>query len=287
MARPLRIQLPGLSYHVHARGNGRMDIYLDDCDRRRFLALVADVIPAFNIDCHAFCLMTNHYHLVVTTREANLSRAIHDLNGRYGQWWNRRHGRVGHVFQGRFGAKVVQAEVYLLTVCKYAVANPVRKQLVESAAEWPWSSYRASAGLEPVPPFLRPQALWRMLADGNFDAGTLAYRKFIAGPDDDAERLLHLPVIGDPEFVRRFEGLRRRASREVPRRERQVRPALECLFADAITRVDRSARTVTAHSAGYSMREIASYLGLHRTTVVKWITAAHRGQVCAERPLET
>ncbi len=281
MARPLRIQLPGLNYHIHARGTGRMTIYRDDGDREKFLELLAEVVPAFSLDCHAYCMMRSHYHLVITTRDANLSAAIHDLNGRYGQWWNRRHDRVGHVFQGRFGSKVVQSDSYLLTVCKYVVLNPVRKHVVESADQWRWSSYRASAGLEAAPSFLRPELVWQVLGDGSFETSALRYREFIAMPADDGE-ILRRPIIGDPEFVQRFEEFRRRASREVPRRERQVRPALDTLFAGAVTRGDRNVRAVSARAGGYSMREIARYLGLHRTTVVKMIGAATRdvgGQV--------
>jgi putative transposase len=278
MARPLRIQMAGLTYHVHGRGNGRMDIYLDDFDRRIFLEFLAEVVTAFNVICHAFCLMRNHYHLVVTTSDANLSGSIHTLNGRYGQWWNRRHEHVGHVFQGRFGAKIVQDDVHLLTVTKYVVSNPVRKRLVESPDQWPWSSHRATAGLEALPSFLCPQTLWRLLGDGDLETNVLRYRKFMATPIGvDADKLLKAPVIGDPEFVQRFEGIRRRASREVPSRERNVRPSLESLFSGAVTRAERNARASMARSAGYSMREISGFLGLHRTTVVKMVAAAVLG----------
>jgi REP element-mobilizing transposase RayT len=278
MARPLRIQLPGLTYHIHSRGNGRMIIYLDDCDREKFLELLAEVVELFRLACPAFCMMGNHYHLVITTTDANLSKAIHALNGRYGQWWNRRHDRVGHVFQGRFGAKVVQQDPYLLTVCKYVVENPVRRNLVESPDQWRWSSYRATAGLEPVPSFLRPEILWEVLGDGDLQARTARYRDFIRKPSDDAGKLLRLPVIGDPAFVERFEEFRQRASREVPRRERQVRPALDTMFAGALTRAERNASAERAHTVGYPIATIARYLGLHPSTVSKMIAPVSQGQ---------
>ena len=107
MARPLRIQAPGLTYHVTARGTGRMTIYRDDRDRRTFLHLLAAIVAPYRLHCLAYCLMDTHYHLVTTTLDANLSRAIKHLNGTYAQWWNHRHGRPGHVFQGRFGSQII------------------------------------------------------------------------------------------------------------------------------------------------------------------------------------
>ena len=154
MARPLRIQAAGLTYHITARGVRRTSIYLDDVDRHRFLALLADVVQRYALGCHAYCEMTNHYHLAVTTTDANLSRAVHQLNGDYAQWWNRRHEHVGHVFQARFNAQIVQDDAYLVNVCRYIVLNPVRAGMVRSPEQWPWSSYRAMAGLASHPPFL-------------------------------------------------------------------------------------------------------------------------------------
>jgi REP element-mobilizing transposase RayT len=132
VARPLRIQAPGLTYHVTSRGVRRATIFCDALDRQRFLALLADVVDRYALRCHAYCEMTNHYHLAITTTDANLSRAVQQLNGDYAQWWNWRHERVGHVFQGRFNAQVVQDEAYLWTVCRYIVLNPVRAGMVRS-----------------------------------------------------------------------------------------------------------------------------------------------------------
>src|SRR3954466_1537135 len=131
MARSLRIQCAGLTYHVTARGVRRLHIYLDDVDRRQFLVILAAVVERYDLRCHAYCEMSNHYHLALTTREANLSRAMQQLNGDYAQWWNWRHERVGHVFQGRFNAQVVQDGRYLANVCRYIVLNPVRAGIVD------------------------------------------------------------------------------------------------------------------------------------------------------------
>jgi REP element-mobilizing transposase RayT len=287
MARPLRIQAPGLTYHVTARGNGGMTIYCDDCDRERFLELLACTVESTGVVCHAHCMMTNHYHLVVTTPDANLSKAIKHLNGTYGQWWNRRHGHVGHVFQGRFDARVVQEDVYLLTACRYVVRNPVRGRLVDDPADWLWSSYRPTAGLAPIPAFLRPELLWHMFGASDVAAATRCYREFIGARDADAVKLAAVPILGDPEFVDRFKTWRDRASCEVPLRERRVRPALETLFAGAITRAARGAQTVRAYDLGYSMAEIARHLEVHYCTVSRMISALTRGQTCKLRGCKT
>ena len=140
MARPLRIEFPGALYHVTARGNARADIYLSDGDRAAFLALLARTLDRFGWLCHAYCVMSNHYHLLIETPRANLSRGMRHLNGVYTQSFNRIHGRVGHVFQGRYKAILVEQDAHLLELCRYVVLNPVRARLVARAGDWRWSS---------------------------------------------------------------------------------------------------------------------------------------------------
>ena len=110
MTRPLRLEFAGALYHITARGDRREEIYLDDEDRTRFLTLLGEVCQRFNWTTQAYCLMTNHYHLVIETPDANLSAGMRQLNGVYTQRFNRRHRRVGHVFQGRYHAVIVQKE---------------------------------------------------------------------------------------------------------------------------------------------------------------------------------
>src|SRR5713226_7729566 len=146
MARPLRLQFPGGIYHVTSRGNDRRPIFEDDDDRARFLIVLASVVARYHVLCHAYCLMDNHCHLLLETPEANLSRAMRQLNGVYSQAFNRRHRRPGHVLEGRFHAQVVDKDVYLRTVCRYIVLNTVRAGLVTPPRQWLWSSYGATAG---------------------------------------------------------------------------------------------------------------------------------------------
>ena len=143
MARPLRLEFEHALYHVTSRGDRREDIYLNDADRQAWLGVLAHVCKRFNWTVHAYCLMGNHYHLLVETPDANLSAGMRQLNGVYTQLANRAHGRVGHVFQGRFKAIVVDKDNYLVELARYVVLNPVRAGMVADAADWPWSSYQA------------------------------------------------------------------------------------------------------------------------------------------------
>lgn len=136
MARPLRIELAGGLYHVSSRGDRREAIYLDDGDRQRWLTLLGEVCGRFSWRCHAYCQMTNHYHLVVETPEGNLSQGMRQLNGVYTQLVNRHHRRVGHVFQGRYKAILVEKDSYLLELARYVVLNPVRAGMVTDAGAW-------------------------------------------------------------------------------------------------------------------------------------------------------
>ncbi|MBN1332726.1 MAG: transposase, partial [Synergistales bacterium] len=154
MSRPLRIEYEEALYHITSRGNARQDIFIDDGDRRYFLDILSKTISITGWFCHAYCLMSNHYHLLIETPEANLSRGMRHLNGVYTQTFNVKHGRVGHLFQGRFKSILVEKDLYLMELCRYIVLNPVRAGMVEHPEQWKWSSYRATAGLEKMPEWL-------------------------------------------------------------------------------------------------------------------------------------
>jgi len=272
MARPLRIEYEGALYHVTSRGNARERIFLSDSDRRLFLDVLAEVISRFGWICHAFCLMSNHYHLLVETPFPNLSKGMQLLNGVYTQRFNRASNRSGHVFQGRFKAILVEKESYLLELARYVVLNPVRAKMVRSSKDWPWSSYRATAGLAEVPEFLTID--WILSQFGpTRPAATRAYRRFVSqGRGLDAwEELRSGSLLGSDKFV---EELRPRLA-EAPvdpnllRRERSAaRPALEDLFSDA---TDKEARNQRIHEAvrehHYTLQEVGDHLGLHFSTI--------------------
>lgn len=145
-----RIQLPGGIYHVGTRGVRQQPIFVDDRDRQRFVALLGEVVRATGWRCLTYCLMGNHYHLVVQLREPNLSIGMQRLNGRYAAMFSARHRRPGHVFERRFWYSMVSRDEHLFALVQYVALNPVRAELCATAGDWRWSAHRALAGEEPA-----------------------------------------------------------------------------------------------------------------------------------------
>jgi REP element-mobilizing transposase RayT len=234
MSRPLRLEFPGAVYHVTSRGDRREPVYLADADRRLQLAVLAQATERFDAQVLAYCQMGNHYHLVLHTRQANLSRLMRHFNGVYAQSFNRQHGLVGHLFQGRFKAILVDRDAYLLTLCRYVERNPVAAGLVRHPADWAWSSCRAHLGLEPTPPWLDSDGLHGYLLSRA--VGTAADRRqaqrLYAGlmsqpvdPDFWSRAVRQQVFLGDDDFVatelRRTESATLRNS-ELPRAQRSL-----------------------------------------------------------------
>ena len=178
MARPLRISFPHAVYHVTARGNERKAIFRGDGDRKRFTQILVEMVEQYKVMCYAWVLMDNHYHLLIETPQPNLSSAIRHLNGVYTQVFNRRHHRVGHLFQGRFTSILVEKESYLLELCRYVVLNPVRAGMVKHPREWRWSSYSNTAGETQVPSWLTVDWLLGQFGKQQTIAQR-AYRQFV------------------------------------------------------------------------------------------------------------
>jgi len=226
MSRPLRLDHAGALWHVTSRGNERREVFRDDADRREFLHVLGRVVDLFGWKLHAWVLMGNHYHLLVGTPEATLSRGMRQLNGDYAQHFNKRHGRDGHVFQGRFKAILVQRESHLLEVARYVVRNPVRAGLAATPADWEWSSFRATAGLEPAPEWL--DASFLLEAFGTRRAAAAArYREFVADaaassydPWNQVVGQMYLGSEAFAEAARAGKALPER-TRDVPRRQRE------------------------------------------------------------------
>ena len=187
MGNKTRIQTAGLIRHVMARGNGRMQIFLDDVDYRLFIFLLGEVIEEYDLECWNYCLMPNHYHATIRPTRPNLSDAIRLLNSKYAQAWNRRHKRVGHVFQGRFKDQIVQNDSYLAALCRYIALNPVRAALVEKPEDWPWSSYAAICGLKEAPPFLAADSTLRQFGDADADTLRARFSQFVLRTPQDEE----------------------------------------------------------------------------------------------------
>jgi len=166
-----------------ARGNARMSIFLDEKDYRQFIYVLGDVVEQCEIECWNYCVMPNHYHATLKPTHPNLSEAIRRINSTYAQWWNKRHERVGHVFQGRFKDQIVESTEYLLTLSRYVVTNPVRAHLVAHPKEWRWSSYCATVAQIPSPSFIAVNSTLRLFGDDGNSASRFA--QFVCAEAND------------------------------------------------------------------------------------------------------
>jgi REP element-mobilizing transposase RayT len=204
-------------------------IYADDRDRLHFLHLLQKAIAEYHWQLLAYVLMSNHYHLLFRTPDTNLSLGMKDLDGDYAAFFNTRHRRVGHLFQGRFKSHLVDSETYLLEVARYVVLNPVRAHLVEEPGEWRWSSYRATAGLAAVPLWLEPAPILDTLDSGNWNIAMRDYREFVAAgvgrETSPWENLVAQAFLGGTEFLQRVDARIRaqKCSRENPLDQRTFR----------------------------------------------------------------
>jgi putative transposase len=270
MSRPLRIECPGAFYHLTARGDRREGIYEGDEDRKAFFDILRDVIDRFEWRCHAYCQMTNHYHLFVETVHGNLSKGMRQLNGVYTQWSNRHHQRSGHLFQGRFKGILVDSDPYLQTLGRYIVLNPARAGIVDDPADWPWSSYRATAGLQRPPGWLTTETILGAFGKKKGEARK-AYRRFVRegiGKESIWAGLNRRVFLGDDRFVERMQGRLgdERDDVQIPKEQRRrPPPSLEQIHRQADS---RDAAIVAAHATGeYSYSQIGAFFGLHFATV--------------------
>ena len=264
MSRPLRLQFPGAVYHVTSRGNARQAIFADDRDRKRFLSLLEREIAQQRWRCHAYCLMDNHYHLLLETPEANLSRGMGRLNMAYAQGFNRRHERVGHLFQGRYKAILVQKDGHLAELCRYLVLNPVRAGLVESAEHWPWSSYRATASGRGATDWLTTRWILRRF-DPDPGRARRAYRKFVKagmGAPPPWRKLRAGTFLGGKAFLREMaDRLKDTSSDQIPSAAlRPLRPTPDRVFAAVAKAARVPAETLLDRKADHGAFRVTVYL---------------------------
>jgi putative transposase len=178
MPRPPRAIVPNGVYHVTSRGNRQQPIFVEDRDRRFFLGLLAMVCGRRRWTCRGYCLMSNHYHLVVETPDGDLSAGMHTLNGEYAHYFNFAHGLVGHLFQARFHAVLVESDPHLAELARYLARNPVRAGLARRARDWRWSSYPAIALKRPSPAFVDVPAILALFGrDG--DRALASFVRFV------------------------------------------------------------------------------------------------------------
>ena len=280
MARPLRLELAGGLYHVTSRGDGRDDIYLSDADRLAWLEIFAQVCQRFNWVCHAWCQMSNHYHILIETPEANLSQGMRQLNGVYTQWINRSHSRVGHVFQGRYKAIMVEQDSYLLELARYVVLNPLRANMIKRLEQWPWSSYLATCGQAAAPVWLQTDFILSQFGKRHAPA-IQAYINFVhegARLPSIWTQLQGQIYLGSEKFVEKMQMLidQQPALKEIPRVQRRV---LTQSMKDFERKHPRNTAIALAYLSGqHTMATIAEHFGMHYTTVSRIVSAYEKSK---------
>ena len=269
MARPLRIELAGGLYHVTSRGDRRENIYVTDQDRLLWLQLFSDTCERFNWVCHAWCLMDNHYHILIETMEANLARGMRHLNGVFTQTTNHLHQRVGHLFQGRYKAILVEKNSHLLELARYVVLNPVRAGMVRDVADWPWSSWQATTNCEPSPKWLDTDGIHAQFSHTRTNAAA-AYAEFVregVGLPSVWKKLNNQIFLGSELFVKHMQSVAgKQEMKEIPRSQR-------CRKVFTLDEYEQNSESVKIamvrafSSGGYTMEEIANHFKVHYSTV--------------------
>lgn len=280
MTRPLRLEFPGALYHVTARGNRRNPIYRDDADRRAWLKVLGLVCERHHFVIHSFCQMTNHYHLLIETAEANLSQGMRQLNGLYSQHFNWRHSLVGHLFQGRYKAILVQKESYLLELSRYIILNPLRAKMVSSLDDWQWSSHRYFFCQELPPSWLERDWLLGLFSN-NHTTAVSAYREFVLAGVDQASPLAatrYQLLLGDDAFVSEHQQLQR--SDGLRENAREERRAVALPLTEYRTRyADKGEAMARAYlSTAFTMPQIASAFGVSTKTVSRAVAVFEKAK---------
>lgn len=275
MTRSLRLEFPGAIYHVMSRGNRRATIFHDDADRRAWLKILALVCDRHRCVIHGFCQMTNHYHLLIETSDANLGQSMSQLNGMYARHVNWRHDLVGHLFQGRYKAILVQKENYLLELSRYIALNPLRGQIVSSLDDWPWSSFPYFVGAVHCPSWLERN--WLL---GQFGATEThaceQYRNFVlagVGGTSPLATTRHQILLGDDAFVSQHQHLE--TSEKLVEVVKNAREAVALALPDFLARyADRNEAMARAYlSTAYTMPQIAGVFGVSTKTVSRAVAA--------------
>ncbi|MDB5792208.1 MAG: hypothetical protein JWQ80_2232 [Massilia sp.] len=280
MTRPLRLEFPGALYHVTSRGNRRNAIYRDDADRRAWLRVLERVCERHHFVIHGFCQMTNHYHLLIETVEANLAAGMRQLNGSYTQHFNWRHSVVGHLFQGRYKAILVQKESYLSELTRYIVLNPLRAKVVASLDDWQWSSHHYFVGQEDPPSWLERD--WLLSRFGNVrPAAVSAYQAFVLaglGASSPLTSVRHQVLLGDDAFVSEHQHLQR--SVELVDIVRAERRAVALSLTEYQARYpDRDEAMARAYlSTAFTMPGIARAFGVSTKTVSRAVAVFEKAK---------
>lgn len=271
MARPLRIQYPGAMYHIISRGVGRMTIFHNEKDWIKFISFMERVIKKYNWICHAYCLMGTHYHLLLETPDANIVPGMKQLNQFYSQFYNWKYQRVGPVLQGRYKSWLVEKGEKFLDNSRYIVNNPSKAKMVQHPSEWPWSSFRATRGLQKAPEFLETDFLLSHFSSSRKKAQTM-YEDFVLAGIEMESPLLDAKnqvFLGSDSFI--AEAMQHVNENDelnnVPKVQKHAnRPSLEKIFNESRSnsKEHRNHLILISHDIhAYTQREIGEFLGLH------------------------
>jgi len=277
MARPLRLELENGLYHVTSRGDRREDIYVDDEDRVAWLKILGASCYRYNWRCHAYCLMDNHYHIVIETAEANLSKGMRHLNGVYTQAYNRRHNRVGHVFQGRFKGILVDKDEYLLELSRYVVLNPLRAGMTKTIYAWRWSSYRAMLGKAEVPNWLETDWILSYFSKRRKTAIKKCQefvREGVGMPSIwiDLKKQIFL---GNEKFITKHQKLidKKQKIEEVPILQKRA-VAHSIIDYERRNKNKNEAIIAAFNSGGYTLKELGEHFGYHYSTISRIVNVS-------------
>jgi putative transposase len=277
MPRPPRIEYPGAFYHITCRGNEKKYIFLSDHDRNQFLHVLHFVLQKFNIVCHAYCLMNNHFHLLLETPDANLSLGMHSLNTIYTQRFNRIHDRVGHLFQGRYKSFLIEKEGYLKEITRYVVLNPVRASIVDHPKDWKWSSFNETVGLQKAHQILTTDLLLSLFGNKRKES-QFRYERFVLDgihANNPLENVREAGILGSQQYIdelslkypETFEGIQNRKCDKLA-----GRPSLEIIFLNAKNKIRRNEMIQFAYKyCGYSQPEIAKALDVSKSTIYRML----------------
>lgn len=281
MARPLRIQYPGAFYHITARGNEQKDIFRNDKDRERFLGYLETAVGRYNATIHVYCLMGNHYHLLLSTPDGNLSQIMRHINGGYTTWFNKRHNRYGHLFQGRYKAILVDADPYAGELSRYIHLNPVRAGMVRQPNDYPWSSYTTYSSKTKPPRWLTTD--WLLQYFGQKPAAARkAYILFVntamdTKEEDPLKEATSTLILGKTTFIdnirEKYVGGKEKG-RDIPALKELTKTSLEGIIKAAEEEfrakpaLARKAAIYLSHRhSGRSLREIGKVFGIGESAV--------------------
>ncbi len=270
MARPLRLEFPGAIYHVTSRGDRQEAIYEGDADRQQWLDILSKICERYNWRVHAYCLMDNHYHILLETADGNLSKGMRQLNGVYTQYFNRQHNRVGHVYQGRYKAILVEKDSYLLELSRYVVLNPIRAGMIKNMDEWHWSSYLVTIGKLQPPDWLEVD--W-LLSQFGFQRNR-ARRRYIdfvregIGLPPVWDNLRHQIYMGSDEFIDKHQNLisQKQDLDDIPALQKRATPKPISYYQKKYKN-ESQAITQAFISGGHTLKTIGDYYGKHYTTI--------------------